>query len=48
LASFNKKELYGSDNLHIQALIDQWLDITTCDLEPAVKAVCKHHHGEKI
>lgn len=48
LASTNKKELYGNGNLHNQALIDQWLDITTCDFEPAVRSVSLHQHGTKV
>lgn len=45
LATAHKKDLYGGDNLHNKALIDQWLDITTCELEAAVRGVSKHQHG---
>jgi len=31
LATVNKSELYGNGNTHNQALVDQWLDITTCE-----------------
>lgn len=48
LASAHKKDLYGGDNNHNKGLIDQWLDITTCEFEPAVRAVTKHQHGEKV
>ena len=48
LASAFKKDLYGGDNTFQKSLIDQWLDITTCDFEPAVKGIGKHQNGEKI
>ncbi len=32
-------KLYGGDNLHNKALIDQWLDVSACDFEAAVAAV---------
>lgn len=31
LANVAGGKLYGGDNLHQKALVDQWLDITTCD-----------------
>lgn len=31
LASANKPELYGGENFHNRALIDQWLDFTTTE-----------------
>jgi glutathione S-transferase/translation elongation factor EF-1beta len=39
LAASNGNKLYGGDNLYHRALVDQWLDITTCDFETAVAAV---------
>ena len=29
-------------------MVDQWLDITTCDFEPAVRGIPRHVNGEKI
>lgn len=48
LALAHKKDLYGNGNNHSTALIDQWLDLTTCDFEPAVRGITKHQHGEKV
>lgn len=48
LASAFKKDLYGGDNNHNKSLIDQWLDITICDFEPAVRGIPRHQNGEKI
>lgn len=48
LATAFKKDLYGGDNLHHKALIDQWLDITSCDFEPSVRGINRHVNGEKI
>lgn len=31
LASSFRNELYGGDNIFNKSLIDQWLDITTCE-----------------
>lgn len=44
LAASNGNQLYG-ENLHHRALIDQWLDITTCDFEAAVAAVAIARDG---
>lgn len=44
----NKTELYGNGNLHNQALVDQWLDITTCEFEPAIRGISKQVNGEKV
>ena len=41
-ASENK--LYGAD-LYQRGLVDQWLDITTCDFEAAVAAVAVAREG---
>lgn len=41
-------KLYGGDNLHNKTLIDQWLDITVCDLEAAVAAVAVAANGQNI
>lgn len=48
LASAFKKDLYGGDNNYTKSLVDQWLDITTCDFEPAVRGIPRHVNGEKI
>lgn len=47
LASSNGNQLYG-ENLHNRALIDQWLDITTCDFEAAVAAVAIARDGREV
>lgn len=47
LASISENKLYGS-NLHNRALVDQWLDITTCDLEAAVAAVNIAKDGREV
>lgn len=38
-------KLYG-DNLHNQALVDQWLDVSACDFEAAVAAVVVARDGK--
>lgn len=48
LASSFKKGLYGGDSLFTQSLVDQWLDLITCDFEPAVRGISRHQQGEKI
>jgi glutathione S-transferase len=48
LATANKIELYGNGNMHNQALIDQWLDLITCDFEPSVRAISNQVNGHKI
>ena len=48
LSSSFKKDLYGGDNIFNRSLIDQWLDVSTCELEPAVRGIIKHQNGEKI
>ena len=44
-ASQNK--LYGND-LYQRGLVDQWLDITTCDFEAAVAAVAIAREGREV
>jgi glutathione S-transferase len=39
LGSISQNQLYGGENAHNQALVDQWLDIINCDFEPAVAAI---------
>jgi glutathione S-transferase len=48
LATTNKPELYFTTNAYNQALVDQWLDITTCDFEPSARAISKQVNGEKV
>jgi elongation factor 1-beta len=48
LAAQAGNNLYGGDNLHHRALIDQWLDITTCDFEAAVAAVSIAKDGREV
>mgnify|MGYP006350636331 CR=1 FL=1 len=45
LATAFKKDLYGSENNFHKSLVDQWLDIITCDFEPAVRGASKHQNG---
>ncbi|CAM6000927.1 unnamed protein product [Sphagnum balticum] len=47
LAGSAQNALYGAD-LHQRALVDQWLDITTCDLEAAVAAVVIARDGREV
>ena len=47
LAAINENKLYGT-NLHQRALIDQWLDVTTCDFEAAVAAVSAVKEGKEV
>jgi glutathione S-transferase len=39
-------KLYGGQNNHHQSLVDQWLDVTVCDLEAAVAAVALATEGK--
>lgn len=48
LAAVNKPELYGGENLHSRALVDQWLDFTTTEFESSARAVIAHQTGGKI
>lgn len=48
LASAFKKDLYGGENNFHKSLVDQWLDITSCEFEPAVRGISRHVNGEKI
>lgn len=48
LATTLKNQLYGGDNLHHKALIDQWLDLNTTEFEAAARAVVAQQHGVKI
>ena len=32
-------KLYGGQNVHNNSLVDQWLDVTVCELEAAVAAI---------
>jgi len=48
LAATAGNQLYGGDNLHLRALVDQWLDITTCDFESAVTAVAIAKEGREV
>jgi elongation factor 1-beta len=48
LAATAANQLYGGDNLHLRALVDQWLDITTCDFESAVAAVALAKDGREV
>ena len=41
VASTHKNALYGGDYQHHQALVDQWLDITACDFEPATRTILR-------
>lgn len=40
-------KLYGGNNVHNQSLVDQWLDITVCDLEAAVAAISVATQGNQ-
>ena len=48
MAATHKNALYGADNLHHKALIDQWLDFTTTEFEPVARAVLEHKNGEQV
>ena len=48
LASAHKTALYCGDNQHNQALVDQWLDFTSCEFEPAARSIMKQVNGDKI
>ena len=48
LAATAGNSLYGGDNLHYRAQVDQWLDITTCDFEAAVAAVAIARDGREV
>ena len=48
LAASNGNKLYGGENLHHRALVDQWLDITTCDFDSAVAAVAIAKDGREV
>ena len=48
LAATAGNTLYGGDNLHHRAQVDQWLDITTCDFEAAVAAVAIARDGREV
>ena len=39
-------KLYGKDNLHERALIDQWLDITQCDFDTCSIALNVYLEGK--
>lgn len=41
-------KLYGGENLHNKALIDQWLDISACDFEAAVAAIVIARDGREV
>jgi glutathione S-transferase len=47
LASTAGNQLYGA-SLYQRALVDQWLDITTCDFEAAVAAVAIARDGREV
>ena len=46
LASTHKAELYGGENNYMKSLIDQWLDLTTCDFEPVISAILYFQQGK--
>lgn len=48
IAATHKSSLYGADNKHNQALIDQWLDFVGCEFEPAIRTVMRQVNGEKV
>lgn len=48
LASTHKNDLYGGDNAHSKALIDQWLDFTTCEFELTTKYIIDNTLGGKV
>ena len=48
LASTHKQQLYGGDNNHQKSLIDQWLDITAVDFEPAISGILYFQQGKEI
>lgn len=38
-------KLYGGQNVHNNSLVDQWLDVTVCELEAAVAAIAVATQG---
>eukprot|EP00919_Chromeraceae_sp_WS-2016_P063798 GHVR01150980.1.p1 GENE.GHVR01150980.1~~GHVR01150980.1.p1 ORF type:complete len:168 (-),score=18.71 GHVR01150980.1:898-1401(-) len=48
LAASAKYQLYGGENLHHRALVDQWLDISACEFEGAVSAVTILKDGKEV
>lgn len=48
LASASGAHLYGGESLYLKGLVDQWLDITTCDFEAAVAAVAIAKEGREV
>lgn len=48
MAASAGNQLYGGENVYHRALIDQWLDITTCDFEAAVAAVAIAKEGREV
>ena len=40
--------MYGGDNLHNKALIDQWLDVIACDFEAAIAAIIVARDGKEV
>lgn len=48
LAATKDYQLYGGDNEYNRALIDQWLDITTCDFDTCVLAANLHADCKEV
>lgn len=48
MATTHKNDLYGGDNAHSKALIDQWLDFTTTEFEAHTKSIIAQSLGEKV
>lgn len=48
MAASAGNQLYGGENVYHRALVDQWLDITTCDFEAAVAAVAIAKEGREV
>lgn len=48
LATIGGNKLYGGDNLHNRAEIDQWLDASACEFDAAVSAVVVAKDGKEV
>jgi len=48
LASVSGNKLYGGDNLHHRALVDQWLDVSACEFDAAVSAINVAKDGKEV
>ena len=48
LATVGGNKLYGGENLHHRALVDQWLDVSACEFDAAVSAIAVAKDGKEV